>query len=238
MTQNRSSAVMQQRHTAADALDDFPTPPWATRALCEALVARGHPLHLLQAWEPACNRMHMAQPLSEYFDRVHATDIVDYGDPRQDDVADFLTEWSFDVPSVDWIVTNPPFRLAPDFIRRGLADARVGVAVLVRNAFDEGIDRYETLFRDRPEALNMPFVERVIMWEGVLLDPDVPVWNAKAGKLQKPSTATAYKWLVWLRDGTGPTELARIPPCRRALTRPGDYPPVPAHLVPPAGALV
>jgi len=30
--QNRSHAVMAQRHEAADSVDDFPTPPWATRA--------------------------------------------------------------------------------------------------------------------------------------------------------------------------------------------------------------
>jgi hypothetical protein len=29
---------MQRRHEAHDSLDDFPTPPWATRALCERLV--------------------------------------------------------------------------------------------------------------------------------------------------------------------------------------------------------
>ena len=37
MSQNRSSAVMQQRSEPHDSLDDFPTPPWATRALCQHL---------------------------------------------------------------------------------------------------------------------------------------------------------------------------------------------------------
>lgn len=35
MTQNTSHAVMAQRVEAHDSLDDFPTPPWATRALLE-----------------------------------------------------------------------------------------------------------------------------------------------------------------------------------------------------------
>lgn len=35
MAQNTSYAVMQQRREAKDSLEDFPTPPWATRALCE-----------------------------------------------------------------------------------------------------------------------------------------------------------------------------------------------------------
>ena len=34
---NTSSAVMQQRREPHKSLDDFPTPPWATRALCEWL---------------------------------------------------------------------------------------------------------------------------------------------------------------------------------------------------------
>lgn len=34
MAQNRSHAVMSQRVEAHDSLDHFPTPPWATRALC------------------------------------------------------------------------------------------------------------------------------------------------------------------------------------------------------------
>lgn len=234
---NTSSAVRQQRHTGADALDDFPTPPWATRALCEALVARGQRLHLLNAWEPCCNRGHMARPLGEYFDRVLATDAADYGWPGQDRVQDFLVDWDGPARDVDWIVTNPPFRLGCEMVLRALDIARVGVAMFVRVAFDEGADRWEKLFRRRSETLAMPFVERVVIWEGVLLDPDIPVWDAKAGKLRKPSTATAYQWLVWLHADREPTEKARIPPCRARLTRPGDYPPVPAHLLPPEGAL-
>ena len=41
MSQNRSSAVMAQRKEPPDSLDFFPTPPWATRALCERLASEG-----------------------------------------------------------------------------------------------------------------------------------------------------------------------------------------------------
>ena len=34
---NRTSAVMQSRREPHDSLDDFPTPPWGTRALLERL---------------------------------------------------------------------------------------------------------------------------------------------------------------------------------------------------------
>ena len=237
MAQNRSSAVMQQRAEAPDSLDDFPTPPWATRALCEFLIRQGEPTHLLEAWEPACNRGHMAVPLTEYFDIVVASDVHDYGFHGQSMTADFLVDWSMDQPDADWIITNPPFRLGADFVRRGLTLARRGVAMFVRSAFVEGADRYSTLFRDCPETFVLPFVERVVIWKGVLLDPDVPVWHPATDKspaqLKKPASATAYSWLIWRKGATGATEQHRIPPCRRALTRPGDYPPVPAHLLKP-----
>ncbi len=236
MAPNRSSAVMQQRAEAPDSFDDFPTPPWATRALCEQLIGRGFPLHLQHVWEPACNRGYMARPLGEYFDRVWATDVCDYGFEGQAAVTDFLIDWAADAPDVDWVITNPPYRLADDFIRQALLYARVGVAVFVRVAFSEGEARYRDLFRDRPEAFDFPFVERVALWRGVLLDPDVPVWRPEREKAEKPTSATAYTWLVFLREGAGQTIKKRIAPCRKRLTRPGDYPPVPDHLRPPSEA--
>lgn len=38
MAQNTSSAVMAQRSEPHDSLDDFPTPPWATRALIKRVI--------------------------------------------------------------------------------------------------------------------------------------------------------------------------------------------------------
>lgn len=234
MTGNTSSAVRQQRHSGAKSLDDFPTPPWATRALCEKLIKYDHPLHLQAVWEPACNRGHMARPLGEYFDLVYASDVADYGWDGQNATCDFLlgTPYLVDALEFDWIITNPPFRLAADFIRTGLARARVGVAVLVRVAFSEGVKRYETLFGPMPETCDFPFVERVVMQEGKLLDPDRSYWfpdaNGGDGQLKKPSTATAYTWLVWVKGCEHQhTVKDRISPCRRRLTRPGDYPEMP-----------
>ncbi|ETX26449.1 hypothetical protein, partial [Roseivivax isoporae] len=145
-------------------------------------------------------------------------------------------------PNVEWIITNPPFRLGAAFILQALKLARRGVAVLVRTSFVEGAERYDTLFRPAPETFVLPFVERVAMWKGVLLDPDVKVWDAARGTMKFPTSATSYAWLVWRNDAGGrletDTRFVRIPPWRRELTRPGDYPPVPDHLRPPEGALL
>jgi hypothetical protein len=65
---------------------------------------------------------HMARPLKEYFGKVKASDIYAYGHGTP---ADFLAG-PIDAASVHWIITNPPFRLAEDFIQRSLIVARRG----------------------------------------------------------------------------------------------------------------
>ena len=67
MSHNLSSAVMQQRSEPHDSLDDFPTPPWATRALCGWIEDQGHLLFDKTCREPAANRGHMVMPLQEAF---------------------------------------------------------------------------------------------------------------------------------------------------------------------------
>ena len=83
MSQNRSTAVMQRRSEPHDSLDDFPTPPWATRALCEFLLLTASDPELLLSEltcrEPAANRGHMVRPLREFFDEVRGSDVHDYG---------------------------------------------------------------------------------------------------------------------------------------------------------------
>eukprot|EP01137_Pigoraptor_chileana_P020428 Opistho-2@6560 len=116
MNQNTSSAVMQQRSEPHDSLDDFPTPPWATRALC-GLIQNQYRLQTKTVREPAANRGHMVKPLQEYFHTVEASDIHDYGAGFP--VRDYL--FGPPPPMVDWTITNPPFRLAEQFIRLALA---------------------------------------------------------------------------------------------------------------------
>ena len=238
MTQNRSSAVMQQRHVAPDALDDFPTAPWATRAVCEFIKATCSPGPMATAEDPAVNRGYMARVLEEYFGEVTGSDCHDYGAGYQ--VRDFLFG---ELPAQrNWRISNPPFRLAEAFIKRAFACSD-NVAMLVRAAFLEGTARHTGLFAETPPTDILFFSERVVMWQGVLLDPDVPVttWNEKKGvfETRKPSTATAYCWCLWRAGQRGEKRYDFIPPGTRArLTRPGDYPPMPEHLRPREGGLL
>jgi hypothetical protein len=127
--QNTSHAVMAQRFEAKDSLDDFPTPPWATRALLEHVIPDRH-LARRAVWEPACGEGHMAKVLAEYFRRTYASDIFPYG---YGEVIDFLAPQV--LRDTDWIITNPPFRLAEAFALKALSLTKIGVALLVRTVF-------------------------------------------------------------------------------------------------------
>lgn len=220
MVQNISSAVMQQRSEPSSSLDYFGTPPWATRALLERLkLSRSSVL-----WDPACGRGFMTRPMLDYVDNVFGSDLQDLG---FGDVLDFL-EPGTDCRCSDWIITNPPFKHADEFVLRALERATAGVAVLVRTAFAEGRGRYERLFKDNPPTRRCQFVDRVVMHKGDPPDPDIPipVWDKKKNKFvnRKPSTATAYEWMVWdRRAGAVRMPAEWLDTKRQLLTREGDY---------------
>ena len=210
MAQNISHAVMAQRKEANDSLDDFPTPPWATRALIEHVIGVERVKQQL-CWEPAANRRFMARPLQEYFRTVMESDIQDYG---QRNVLDFLSiDENMRFKGVNWIITNPPFNRAQEFIEKAQRIANDGVAMLVRTSFLESVMRYQTMFMHNAPDVVAQFSERVPMVKG-RCDP-------------KASTATSYAWLVWhidnLKVADKKTVLTWIPPCRKQLEREGDY---------------
>lgn len=226
--QNTSHAVMAQRVEAPDSFDDFPTPPWATRALIEhVLLRRVGPAHAeamrqMTVLEPACNRGYMAGTLGEYFRRVIARDIMDYGYPLMEKVDDFL--FPGPLPRAHWMITNPPFRLAENFVHRSFdMPGWCGTAVFLRTQWVEGEGRFRDLFTSRPPTIIAPFAERVPLFKGILRDPDKEYFDEAADKWKKPSTATSYSWFVWVKN-RAPQPPIWIPPCRLALTRAGDYP--------------
>ena len=149
----------------------------------------------------------MARVLKEYFGTVQQSDAYDYG---QGTMRDFLTH-PFETSSVDWVITNPPFRLSEEFAIRALKIAREGVAILARTGFIESVGRYRNLFEKTPPTKFAQFTERVPMVKG-RLD-------------RKAVTATSYAWLVWEKTrGNAAPRLVWVPPCRRQLERDDDYP--------------
>lgn len=205
----------QNRASPKDGVEDFPTPPWATRALIRVLrefnMLSSQETVPWAVWEPAANRGYMARPLSEVFSTVIATDVQDYGMGYP--VIDFL-----DGPTpkdhgmdVHWIITNPPFNRADKFVRRALDVADHGVALFVRSAFAEGMGRYQSIFKKNPPTLIAQFVERVPIVRG-RVDPTA-------------STAMPYAWFIWdMRQDTDGTAVHHwIAPCRKEMERDGDY---------------
>lgn len=223
---NGARAVMGSR-VAPPGRDFYPTAPWGTRALIRHVFGVLPECAMHSIWEPACGEGHMAEVLRECCDDVLATDIHDYGYSKEP-LCDFLTDEGDRHRGREWIITNPPFQDKGDddkkrdrtleFVLKALERAKVGVAMLVRSQWAvEGVARYERLYRRRPPTLMAFFSERLPLWEGQ--------WNPDGG------TATAYCWLVWVKDEY-PKPPFWIPPgCRKSLEHPGDRERFTAHPV-------
>jgi hypothetical protein len=172
----------------------------------EHVVGSLGPFSKASVLEPACGAGHMAKVLKEYFGEVQASDVHSYG---YGSVRDYL-EVPYEANAVDWVITNPPFRLAEEFVQRSLIVARCGVAILARTVFLESVGRYRDLFQRTPPSRFAQFTERVPMLKG-RLD-------------RKASTATGYAWLVWETGFVTEPRLMWIPPCRKMFERDADYP--------------
>lgn len=197
----------ERRYEPADSLDYFPTPPWATRALFKYVLFKQYndtPLSEMSALEPACGAGHTAEVLKKHFRAVIASDIADYGYPCIK--ADYL-EHPF---STHWMITNPPFNRAEEFVLKGLQESTVGVALFARLAFLETKGRFNNIYSHSPPSKVAVFSERVPLVKGKL-DPSA-------------SSSAAYCWLVWeLEHQSNTTELLWIPPCRADLEQDSDY---------------
>lgn len=216
MGQNRSHAVMAQRQGEMFAeehedfpgqskLDDFPTPPWGTRAFIRTMRRRGIMIGG-RCWDPGANRGFMVRPLQEAFETVRASDVFDYGFGYG--VEDFLLEKTRH--QCDWLVTNPPFVIAEDFWVKAMSVATIGVAFLTRPGFLEGTGRYERIYSRRRPNLILQYAERLPMVKG------------RCEKMA--GTATQYLWSIWFQNDVAmSTEFDWIEPCREVMEREDDY---------------
>lgn len=179
-----------QRHSLAERKDDlYETPAVAVHALLRVE-------HLPKViWEPAAGRGAIVNVLRSAGHDVVATDLVDYGVVGQMSAVDFLMERACPA-GVQAIVTNPPYKLAEEFVVRAL-DLCPRVIMLLRLAFYESERRAEILER-RGLARVHVFGRRLPMmhrdgWEG-----------------RKANSGMAFAWFVWDRMHGRPTELHRL----------------------------
>ena len=170
--------------------DLYETPPEAVRALLE--VER---LPEGAVWEPACGPGSIVRVLRAAGHRVYATDLVDYGLDDSESGVDFLMERE---PGfyVGAIVTNPPFKLAEQFVCHALTLCP-HVIMLLRLAFLES--------ERRRSILDGGLLARVHVFRNRLPMMHRAGWNGP-----RASSATPFAWFVWDRQHQGPTEIRRI----------------------------
>lgn len=182
-------------------LELFPTPPWATRVLFEYVLPmiygeRG-PVRIESCREPAAGLGHLAETIKEYCAHVLMSDVVDY--PLEDgsrmsdhglQLIDFCCEPSPSEPSpeqAEWVCTNPPFKQTEAFLQRALKVASRGVALLQKQTWLTGGERYAQVYLETPPDLVAQFVERVPMCLG--------------GYDPRASSDMDYAWFIWLTPG-------------------------------------
>lgn len=139
-------------------LDFYPTPPAATIALMKFLNDRcmmfSHG-NKCTIWEPACGELAMSKVMESFGHTVISTDISSG--------QDFLSEKS-EVHVCDAIITNPPFNLSEEFIRKSLTIAPV-VCMLLKSQYWHAKKRIELFELHRP-AFICPLTWRVDFLNG------------------------------------------------------------------------
>ena len=161
--------------------DFYSTPPEATVALMRFLQERNWIERDTKFWDPACGENDMVDAVRDLGYYCMGTDIV-YGDTQ-----DFF---EIDIPDIDFIITNPPFGLAVEFIHRCISIDKP-FALLMKSHFYHAKSRYD-LFIDNPPDFVLPLTWRPNFFFKRYI---------KSGSLMDMS------WYVWLSSGKYKTTL-------------------------------
>lgn len=158
-----------------DKTEYYPTPPDVTASLLRRLnIPNG-----TQIWECACGEGFMAEAMIGKGYKVYATNLHDqgYGEVGKD----FLTTGD---QNLDWIITNPPFKLADKFIEHAASfEKKKHFAFLLKNQYWHARKRTD-LFRNNPPSLIL-----ALNWR-----PDF-LFGARGG-----TPTMEVCWNVWFAD--------------------------------------
>ena len=98
---------------------------------------------------------------------IYTNELYDYGSSDfSDDFLAPLDEVTYNIKNYDVIVTNPPYKLAKEFVLRGFEIAREQY-LLLRLSFLEGQKRYQELFSKKHLKGVYIFTARISCSEGV-----------------------------------------------------------------------
>ena len=175
MNSIQASQIMGGNGTKArKATDLYPTPPEVTVALMRFLKLP----RSTQIWEPACGKGDMVEALRGCGMLAYGTDIRSG--------QDFLNSWQprNTIAACSWIITNPPFSLADEFIRHA-AEIGKPFAMLLKAQYWHAAKRAQ-LFREIPPSYVLPLTWR----------PDF-LFKERDGK-KGASPLMDVMWCVWL----------------------------------------
>ena len=130
--------------------DFYPTPPEVTQALIDFLKIPKHE----NIWEPACGSGHMSRVFLENGYTVVSSDI------NQTEATDFTCDFTREYydHECDWIITNPPFSRAEDFIKSAY-DIGIPFAFLLKSQYWHSKKRL-SLFRETNPTYILPLTWR------------------------------------------------------------------------------
>jgi hypothetical protein len=154
--------------------DFYATPPEVTVALLDFLEGKGLIEPGCCIWEPACGNLDLADVMRKRWYLVRVSDL--YPQRKEQPSIDFLTARI----ECDWIITNPPFSKATEFITHALELGKP-CAFLLKSQFWHAKSRLD-LFRENPPSYVLPLTWR----------PDF-LYGAKSG-----SPTMECLWTVWL----------------------------------------
>ena len=166
--------------------DFYPTRPEIVEALLNVETFKD------AVWEPACGEGHIVRVLKSHGHVVFGSDL--YPKKKAQLPVDFLD--AVKPAMVHSIVTNPPFRLARQFVLQAI---RLGIskhAWLLRLQFAEGAKRWQELFSKTPPARVWVFSSRV---------------QINANYVGNSGGEICWAWWVWER-GSKRTELKWFAP--------------------------
>lgn len=188
--------------------DLYPTPVDGTESLIPVLKAMKRPdgQPIKRVWEPACGDGRLARVLEWHGFEVIATDLREYPGFGTGGL-DFLCEnpeekWGWDIGEIDAIVTNPPFSLAEEFIRRALS-ITPNVAMLLKQTYWNVGGRSTGLWFD-----HMPDLELKLTWRLAFL-----------AKERGNSPLMDCMWNVWSGDNAA-RAAAGVGHLNRCVTQP------------------
>jgi hypothetical protein len=188
MTRMPKHVGQPKQHSHEDRqMDLYETPPCAVRALLEV---ESLPRVI---WEPACGPGSIVRALCNTKHEIYASDIVNYKWGHV--TCDFL-KLKQPPPNVQCILTNPPYKLAAEFVRQALRLAPK-VVMLLRLAFLESVSRTDILDGGK--------LARVYIFRNRL-----PMMHRDGWKGPKASSSIAFCWMVWERSHRGSAKMHRI----------------------------